>query len=218
MKNIYIFLIIFLSFKPVCAQVGINTTTPSTTLDVVGDVKLNNSLYLENPGDNSQIRGSKLLIRSTTNDLLKYDITASKYGPINYAEFSFNDLSTNGLYDYDTKISTTDYIVCVEGYRFHDETPTETSVMPHSLISNDNIEGYQIYAYANTTTQTWWLRAFVNNSEFTVRQGSSYEVTTIDMILNIIIYRRGFIAKSQTPINVDMGAVDSGTAPLPTGF
>lgn len=218
MQNIYILLMIVLSFSPIHAQVGINTNTPSATLEVIGDVKLDSSLYLESPGNNPQIRGSKLLIRSTANELLRYDITASKYGPINYAEFSFNDLSTYGLYDYDTKISTADYIVSVEGYRFHDETPSETSVMPHSLIYNYNIEGYQIYAYENSTTQTWWLRAFVNNSEFMVRQGNGYEVTTIDMILNIIIYRRGFIAKSLTPINVDMGAVDSGTAPLPTGF
>jgi hypothetical protein len=218
MKNIFIILLIVLSFSSVYAQVGINTSTPTATLDVVGDVKLDSSLYLEDPGSNTQIRGSKLLIRSTANELLRYDIAASKYGPINYAEFSFNDLSTNGLYDYDTKISTADYIVSVEGYRFHDETPTETSVMPHSLISNDNIEGYQIYAYANTITQTWWLRAFVNNSEFMVRQGSGYEVTTIDMILNIIIYRRGFIAKSLTPISVDMGGVDNAIAPMPSGF
>jgi hypothetical protein len=218
MKNIYFIFLIVLSFKPAYAQVGINTNTPSATLEVIGDVKLDSSLYLESPGSNTQIRGSKLLIRSTANELLRYDIAASKYGPINYAEFSFNDLSTNGLYDYDTKISTTDYIVSVEGYRFHDETPTETSVMPHSLLSNDNIEGYQIYAYVNSTTQTWWLRAFVNNSEFMVPKANGYEVTTIDMILNIIIYRRGFIAKSLTPISVDMGGVDNATAPMPSGF
>lgn len=218
MQNIYILLLIVLSFSPIHAQVGINTNTPSATLEVIGDVKLDSSLYLEDPGNNTQIRGSKLLIRSTANELLRYDITASKYGPINYAEFSFNELSTNGLYDYDTKISIADYIVCVEGYRFHDETPIETSVMPHSLIYNYNIEGYQIYAYENSTTQTWWLRAFVNNSEFMVRQGVGYEVTTIDMILNIIIYRRGFIAKSLTPISVDMGGVDNATAPMPSGF
>jgi hypothetical protein len=218
MRKIYIILSIVIGFSPVYAQVGINTNTPSAALDVTGDVKLDTSLYLESPGSNSQIRGSKLLIRSTTNELLRYDITSSKYGPINYAEFSFNDLSTNGLYDYDTKISTADYIVSVEGYRFHDETPVETSVMPHSLLSNDNIEGYQIYAYANSTTQTWWLRAFVNNSEFMVPKANGYEVTTIDMILNIIIYRRGFIAKSLTPISVDMGGVDNATAPMPSGF
>jgi hypothetical protein len=36
--------------------------------------------------------------------------------------------------------------------------------------------------------------------------------------LNIIIYRRGFIAKSLTPISVDMGGVDNATAPMPSGF
>ena len=161
MKYIYSLLLCFIFYGTACGQVGINTATPTAALEVIGDVKMDNTLTLENPGNSTQIRGSKFLIRSTANDLLKYDISISKYGPINYAEFAFTDLPPEGLFDYDTKISTTDYIVSVQGYSFGQAGSGRTgSIMPHSTIIDDNIEGYQIYAYANTTTNTWCLKAF----------------------------------------------------------
>jgi len=219
MKNIYISLVIISIFIPASAQVGINTSTPTATLEVIGNVKTDSSLFLENPGDNSQIRGSIFLIRSTTNNLLKYDISQSKYGPINYVEFVFRDLSTDGLLDYDTKISINDYFISVQGYSFGEAGSNKLgSIMPHSTISNDNIEGYQFYAYPDETTETWFLRAYVNNSQFQIRSGNTYENTPIDMFLNIMIYRKGFITKSQSDISVDMGDLESGTAPIPSGF
>lgn len=200
------------------AQVGINTSTPSSELEVVGDVNVDNSLFLENPGDNTEIRGSKLLIALQNNDLVQYDINVSKYGPINYAEFIFRNLSKDGLQDYDTKISTDDYIVTVQGYYYLEAQTSDTDVMTNSAINNDNIEGHQIYAYKNTTTNTWFLRAFVNNSEFTTRLGNSFGATPVDMYLNLILYRRGFISKELTPVSVDMANLETGTAPLPAGF
>ena len=219
MKYIYLSLLSALIFSPGCAQVGIYNTSPLATLDVGGDVKTDGSLFLENPGDNYQIRGSKFLIRSTTNNLLQYDIVSSKYGPINYAEFAFKDLSTDGLLDYDTKISTDEYFLSVQGYSFGlPGAGRGGRVMPHSTISNMNIEGYCIYSYVNPTTRTWWLRAYVNNSQFQTYTGSSYVNTPIDMYLNIMIYRRGLITKFLNDIVLDMGDVETGTAPLPSGF
>ncbi len=202
----------------ILAQVGINNTSPSSTLDVTGDVKTDGSLFLENPGEYTQIRGSKLLILSPTDNIIEYDITQSKYGPINYAEFVFRNLSTNGLQDYDTKISTDDYIVTVQGYYYLETVTDNTSVMTHSNITDDNIEGYQMYAYANPATNTWFLRAFVNNSEFHTKQGSNFSSTAVDMYLNIIIYRKGFITKGLNSVSIDMANSETGTAPLPAGF
>lgn len=219
MKKNYIFIAIFSIIFSGNAQVGINTSTPSSTLEVVGDVKLDDALYLENPGENTNIRGSKFLVRSATNDLNRYDIDISKYGPINYAEFKFENLSAFGLLDYDTKISTEDYLVSVQGYSCGIAGAGRTgSIMPHSLISNDNIEGYQIYAYVNPITNTWFLRAFVNNSEWQRYLSGAYVNTSIDMWLNIIIYRKGFITKAVNDITVDMGNSPTGVAPLPNGF
>lgn len=221
MKNLYLLFISILSLSALTAQVGINTTSPGAALEVVGDVKLDSGLYLESPGDNTNIRGSKFLVRTTANELSRYDIDQSKYGPINYAEFKFENLSANGLLDYDTKISTTDYLVSVQGYSCGIAGNGRTgSIMPHSTNSDDNIEGYQIYAYKNSTTNTWFLRAFINDSEWQRYDSSAgtYVNTEIDMWLNLIIYRNGFISKEQNDINVNMLFLETGVAPLPAGF
>jgi hypothetical protein len=193
------------------SQVGINTTSPTAALDVVGNAKTNGELFLENPGDFETIRGSKLLIKSTTDEILEYDIVFSKYGPINYAQFVFTTLSMDGLQDYDTKISIDDYIVNIQGYYFLEAGTDNTNVIAHSTINDDNIEGYQIYAYKNITTGTWFIRAFINNARFRVNDPTY-------TYLNVIIYRNGFISKEISPITMDMGNMETGTAPLPAGF
>lgn len=220
MKKLYIILYVLFCVQFLNAQVGINTLTPSADLDVVGDALIEGSLFLENPGNNLVIRGSKLLVLTTVNSVKQYDINISKYGPINYAQFEFNSLSKDGLQDYDTRISTSEYIVSVQGYYFLEAGTGDTNIMAHSLIDNENIEGYQIYAYPNTTTNTWFLRAFVNDSEFmTPGPGNGFMIpTSVDMYLNVIIYRKGFIAKEQNSVSVDMLNSETTTAPLPTGF
>ncbi len=197
------------------AQVGINTQTPSTELDVQGSVKIDEKLYLENPGNSTQIRGSKLLIQKIDEEIIEYDINQSKYGPINYAQFIFRETSTNGLRNYDTKISTQDYIVTLQGYYFTAEN-NDTNVLLRSNENENFIEGYQFYAYPNPATETWFIRAFVNNSTF--RSGAGYNENPVDIFLNIIIYRNGFIAKRVAPISVNLNNTETGIAPLPAGF
>ena len=218
MKNTALILILTLTACNLWSQVGINQSNPVKTLEVVGDMKSDGSFYLENPGEITQIRNSKLLILSPSDYIVEYDIDASKYGPVNYAQFIFRNLSKNGLLDYDTKISIDKYIVTVQGYYYLEAVTDDTDIMAHSTISNNNVEGYQIYAYKNTTTQTWFLRAFVNNSEFYTRISSVFAPTPIDMYLNLIIYRNGFISKEQPSVSINMGASETGTAPLPAGF
>ncbi len=223
MKTYFIPILFLIIFKGGYGQVGINTDTPQATLDVVGNVKLDSILFLERPGAVTEIRNSKLLIRTTQNKINQYDIDISKYGPINYAEFIFRQLSTNGLQDYDTKISTEDYIVSVQGYhyiKYEQNPPGNTNVLTHSNSDDNNIEGHQIYAYENPATQTWFLRAFITNGTFRAENAtnSNFVDSPIDMFLNIVIYRKGFISKEKDPISVDMGNNPIGNAPLPPGF
>ncbi|WP_339610048.1 hypothetical protein [uncultured Planktosalinus sp.] len=214
MKKLLPFILLCFTYS-VAAQVGINTQTPQAELDVQGNVKIDTKLYLESPGNSTQIRGSKLLIQKVDGEIIEYDIQQSKYGPINYAQFIFRETATHGLQDYDTKISTEDYIVTVQGYYFTAEN-NNTNVLLKSNVNEDYIEGYQFYAYPNIATNTWFLRAFVNNSTF--RSGTGYNENPVDIFLNIVIYRKGFIAKSLNAISVNMNNSETGTAPLPGGF
>lgn len=197
------------------AQVGINNPNPDATLDVNGSVWVRKKLFLENPGDYTQIRGSKLLIKKTDGQIVKYDIDISKYGPINYVEYVFRDTNTNGLQDFDTKISAHDYLVTVQGYYFLVAQTNSTNVTIKSNLAEDNIEGFQVYAYIDETTQTWHIKGFVNHSTF---RDSSDQAVPINLYMNLIIFRNGFIAKPLDMITVDMDTQESGIAPLPAGF
>ena len=175
---------------------------------------MGNRLFLENPGDYPQIRGSQLLIKTTEEQVVKYDIDQSEYGPINYVQFVFERTNTNGLQDYDTKISATKYLVTVQGFYFLAAGTNNTNITIRT--SNDNnIEGYQVYAYIDNSTQTWHIKAFVNNSTF---RNSSNQSTEIDLYMNLIIFRNGFIAKPLDDVNVDMNRQETGTVSVPTGF
>ncbi len=103
----------------------------------------------------------------------------------------------------------------MQGYYFT-AANNNTNVLLRSNNANENIEGYQIYAYPNEVTNTWFLRAFVNNSTF--RSGTNFVENLIDLFLNLIIYRNGFIAKSLSSITVSMGNVETGIASLSSGF
>jgi len=216
-KTIILVLLLFL-FNFSQSQVGINTDNPSAALDVVGTVKLEGKLYLEDPGEQTVTRGAKLLVNATDGKVKEYDITNSKYGPINVAQYRFRSTSSYGVVNYDTKVPIDDYILTVQGFYFQQPGSGSTNVLLHSNITDDNIEGYQFYPYKNTTTNTWYIRAFVNNSEFrTISWGSFYD-STIDIFLNVIIYRNKFIAKELPAVTVDMGNSETATAPLPAGF
>lgn len=218
MRKLFITCILYSCTLGLTAQVGINTNSPSSTLHVDGDVIMDNALYLENPSASSKIRNSNLLISLQNSDIVEYDIDVSKYGPINYTEFIFRNLSADGLQDYDTKIPIDDYIVTVQGYYYLEAGTGDTDVMTNSNNGNDNIEGHQIYAYKNTTTNTWFIRAFINDAVFKTRVSGVFLDTPVDMFLNLIIYRRGFISKELNSLSVDMGNMETGTAPLPAGF
>ena len=217
MDKINFFPLVFflLCSKFLMGQVGINNPNPTATLDVTGSVLVEKKLFLENPGDYPQIRGSKLLIKKTDDQVVQYDIDQSKYGPINYVQFVFRNTNTSGLHNYDTKISATDYLVTVQGFYFLGNGTNDTNITIHSNISENNIEGYQIYAYVDNSTQTWHIKGFVNDSTF---RNNSDANTAIDLYMNLIIFRNGFIAKPLDDVNVDMNNQETKTVPSPLGF
>ena len=216
MKTKILYSIIVLSLSPaVWAQVGINNPNPQATLDVVGSTLIEEKLYLENPGNSSQIRGAKLLIQKTDEEVVQYNIDISKYGPINYVQFIFRNTNSRGLSDYDTKISATDYIVTVQGFYFLITGTNDTNVTLRSTVDNNRVEGFQMYAYINPATNTWFLKGFVNNSRF---QNNSTVDSAIDLYMNLIIFRNGFIAKPLMDVTVNMNNSETGSVPIPIGF
>ncbi|MDP5044793.1 MAG: hypothetical protein NWQ06_07425 [Leeuwenhoekiella sp.] len=208
--------IVFINLFSIQAQVGINTDTPTALLDVDGTAIIDKKLYLENPGNSTQIRGSKLIIERTDNSIVQYDISVSKYGPINYAELVFSNTSRFGITDYNTKISTDDYILSVQGYYFVEHGTGSTSVITASGTVNNIVEGYQVYAYKNALDKKWYIKCFINNGG--IFRTSANPVTTIDLHMNIIIFRKGLLAKEVPGFTVNVNKNTVGTLPKPAGF
>ncbi|WP_194850167.1 hypothetical protein [Nonlabens antarcticus] len=196
-------------------QVGINNTSPTAALDVIGNVKVNEKLFMENPGDFNKIRGSKLLIQKTDKSIVQYDIDQSKYGPINYAQLIFKKTGREGVQNYNTKISTTDYSVTVQGFYFREFSSNSTNVLSFSTAGDDFVEGFQAYAYKNNTTDTWWVKAFINNGYF---RTSAKDSTFVDIYMNLIIFRNGLIAKPKNNVIISMGGATTKTVAPPAGF
>ncbi len=212
--QIWVFLLAQITHISLFAQVGINTDTPQASLDVVGSGKAENKLYLENPGNSDVIRGSKLIIEKTDKSIVQYDIDVSKYGPINYAEFVFKNTPKAGITDYDTKINTSDYTVSVQGYYFVENGSNSTNVHIVSTNGDSVVEGFQVYTYKNTTTNTWFIRCLVNHGYFEAANTSA----NLDIYMNLIIYRQCFIAKEVANYYINMNRIQIGTLPKPPGF
>ena len=222
-QKIFHFTIVFLQCLGVLAQVGINTTTPDATLDVNGDVLVQNKLYLEDPGSFVSGPDSKLLMINNAGNIIKYDIKNSDFGPLNYVHYIFENTKNTGLTgDYDTRIDPAKYTLAVHGYYYlvTDTNPPNTNALLKSSNGPNVVEGQQFYAYiggkgTNKNPYSWRIRGFVNNSYFRLPGDDSIN---IDLFMDVIIYRNDFITKVVELQEVNMEKLDSQLVPLPAVF
>ena len=213
MKSI-LSIFIFFYIGTSLAQVGVNTITPQATLDVNGHIKVDEKLFLEAPGDFNEIRGSKLLVEKQDKEIVQYDIENSRYGPINYAELKFENTKNIGIQNYDTKIPIDQYAVTVQGFYVRGQYG-ETNVVASSDSGDQYIEGSQVYSYKDTDTETWHIKAFVNNSKFRLWNNANIQV---NIYLNLIIYRKGLLAKEVADQSISLSNSTSLQIAKPAGF
>lgn len=218
MKKIFIIYTFILS-QFVLAQVGIGTDNPQATLDVNGNLKIheNGKLYLENPGlYNNQSSSSLMIVKDLSdNTLKKFNPESMPFSSVSFTTYFFDNVDESGLLSYDTKINADRFHVCVGGYRVlkHDG---DTSISLSGTTGSDNstinyLPLYNSRAYVNPATNTWILT-------FRPNSGRVFE-SNIDLYLNVSIYFKNFLTKTNSPIVVNMNANTSGegSAPSPDG-
>lgn len=221
MLKFHLFLLFIFQGLFAVAQVGINQPNPTATLDVRGNVLVQDKLYLENPGRYLGDENSKLLMVNNNGNIIQYNIANNPYGPINYVQYVFKNTSNSGLVNgFNTKISATKYKLAVHGFSFNrlgngNITLRKTSGNPSRM--ERFIEGHQFYAYIGgpSNNRTWFIKGFVNDSQFFLGPNLS----NVDIYMDVLIYRNDFITKFfPQPRIVNMNKQRTAIATLPFGF
>ncbi|MGO3184573.1 MAG: hypothetical protein ACTIJ9_17225 [Aequorivita sp.] len=215
MRQKYLLFSLFFA-QSIClvAQVGINNINPSASLDVTGNVLVQEKLILEDSRNYTGETSSKLLMIHNDGSIIHYNIGSSSYGPLNFVQYVFKNTSNYGLTDgYNTRIDASKYTLAVHGYYFVRSSDGNGNVSFRSINGAQNVQGQQFYAYVQGGT--WRIKALVNNSRFYI----GYVLANVDIYMDVLIYRNNFITKVETtPRVINMGRQTTRTAPLPAGF
>ena len=230
MKKILIFAILFM-ITDLHAQintankVGINTTTPTETLDVNGTVHAD-KLYLRAPGDPQELPIK--FMASSNRSLDVYDSQAGPSSLVNYLSLVFTNVSNVGVASYDTKIAAADFTVAVRSFSI-ENTPTNIDVYTRHDLNATKISSPYFQASPDFVAYiqggTWWVRARYLDAKITKSGGVPAAGDLFTIRLQLLVYKE-IITKnvtSPTPgTGYDLGGTNgSGAAyvtPKPTGF
>ncbi|MEO4006674.1 hypothetical protein [Flavobacterium sp. CAU 1735] len=104
----------FLSLTCFSQGVGINIQTPQATLDVNGNLRLETA-----PIASDSDTVSSLILDNTTKEVKMIQSRTGNNSPINYIIYHLNNVNSDWVNNFDTKISTIDYAVVVVGSAFN---------------------------------------------------------------------------------------------------
>ncbi|UKB83434.1 hypothetical protein LF887_20835 [Chryseobacterium sp. MEBOG06] len=200
-------------------KVGINTASPTETLEVNGKT-YTNSLYLRNPGEPTMSGGS--FLATSQNALQLYDPNLESSGLFNYIKLSLTGVSGDGLTDYDTKIDANNFMVVLHNYSFRTSDNSTNVMLDYGNNGvNDNKQGSpDVVAFKSNGT--WHIRAKFTDSRIVATNTStpsrSYNDFTIDLYL--MAYKRLITKQNIGDINTDLGGTDGSTKAVnkPSGF
>lgn len=192
-------------------QVGIGlpaNQVPTETLEVNGVFQIHegNELFLENPGAYAGTSGNSiLLVKNTqTNSLNKFDPAAMPFSAVTFVPYHFDNVSPHGLHDYDTKIDANRFYVSVGGFFVLTEDGGT------SIYVGGNENHFPLYsARAFAQGGTWHLKFDLNNNR-------EFE-HVVDIYLNVSIYYKNFLTRTNNVINANLGGGTTGSTPKPVG-
>lgn len=219
-KNIYIIIATCLGMllNAQTGKVGINTTTPTETLDVNGTT-YTNALYLRNPGEPTKTGGS--FLATSQNFIQVYNPSLESSGLFNYLKISLTGVSGNGVSDYDTKIDANKFLVVVHNYSFKiSNGATDVKLDYGDNGTNDDRQGSPDVT-AFKSNGTWHIKAQFTNSRLINTSGTpdrNYNNFTVDLYL--MAYKKSISKQDISDVNADLGGTDGSGQMItkPSGF
>lgn len=232
-KNKIHLILAFLSYSLIIAQtgnVGISSTpfAPQENLDVNGKTYANN-VYLRTPGEPQETGGKFLasVVDKTVRNSKDTPFTLySGNKPLfNYILLNLNNVSSDGITDFNTKISTTEFVLVIHNYSFKNFSSNSTIHNTTSVTlknTSANVQGSPNIAAYKGGDGFWHIRANFTNSSF--RRVADFDTTTnrYKIELYMMAYRY-LITKQNIPdqtvgLGGNDGSSTSYSVPKPTGF
>jgi len=120
------------------AQVGINTDTPSATLDVNGNVKVRNISTVTGAGANL----SDLVIDKATKEIKMLQSSSGNTFAMNYITYHLNNTDKDYVKNFDTRIPTSDYTLVIVGNHFTKSLKMASGLSYPGVFSPANVYSF----------------------------------------------------------------------------
>ncbi|KAB1231616.1 hypothetical protein [Chryseobacterium viscerum] len=218
-RKIYSMIIFFLGLfiNAQNTKIGINTSTPTETLDVNGS-SYTHSLYLRNPGEPDKTGGHFLATSQNTLDL--YDPTLESSGLFNYIKLTLSGVPSTGVTDYDTKIDASKFLVVVHNYSFQlNNGSTQVALDYGANGINDNKQGSP---NVNTfrSNGTWHIKANFINSTLQKYSNPDGTYNNFKVSLYLMAYKYLITKQNINDDTKDLGGTTGNAQTLnkPSGF
>src|SRR5690554_392184 len=156
-KNILLFISCLLSL-PIVAQVGINTTTPRTTLEVAGNTTINGAINIENLGVIQDLDVPYLLTQNQGEVVKELNTIYVGNSLAYFQEYKLTNVSRDWVSDFNTNIKASKYgMIVISAYFSHelvmDGTPGNFAIPAVSTVVDPFTGTWRIRAdYPSATT------------------------------------------------------------------
>jgi len=198
----YTLIFLFLSLLA-NAQVGIGTTTPVTSLHVVGDILVQTGLTLGTLNTVSDTEEDFKLITRVTNsipvgEVSDLDVNTINVAPINTIDYHFTNVSLDNLTDVDLLYDASKYVIAISNFRYVGDAIKKRTI-------NGNRKQIGVFvAHAFVSGGTWHLEIRNRNLDLDAADSLEYYVT-------LVVYDKSFY-RHLTPITTNLNGNNTGNA------
>ncbi|WP_294222782.1 hypothetical protein [uncultured Chryseobacterium sp.] len=185
-------------------NVGIGTTSPSAKLEIqstAGAAPLKVSTLNSQP---ASANAAYVTVDNTTGEFYKAGQAEKTFY---YQTYNISNVNGDWISDFDTKISTDNYTVIIVGSYFDQLLGVNTANTSLNRFTPQNV-----YAFKNTTTNTWRLTAdFPSVTSKAANASDAIQVPNGKWTIYTMIVRNNQVVNN-SDVNIDLGANATGSA------
>ncbi len=192
-KSFFIFLVLLCcNLSIVFSQVGINTSSPRTALEVDGNMQISSSIEIGTIDATTDGDDNTFMIQDTSGSLFSMDVSKPTGSALGYVqEYVITNPDMDWVRDFDTGIDASDYVLITTSANFDIELATSTSTgaddnasLPYTatFVSGGTwhiIADYPMAANLDhSEVGTWTIRTLIYSKDLSKQLG----VVTVPML------------------------------------